>query len=105
MRTVDADSSPFFRPRRRSRYCVRVASDHLNSEGGAVLKISARNQLPEKIIRIQPGSVMAEVVVQVGGQEIVSEITLGSVQGMGLKVGDQVWAIVKATDVMIAVKD
>ena len=65
--------------------------------------MSARNQIRGRIARIKPGRVMAEVVVDVGGQEIVSEISLSSVQGMRLKVGDQVWAIVKATDVMIGV--
>jgi molybdopterin-binding protein len=44
---------------------------------------------------------MAEVVVDVGGNEIVSEITRASVERLGLEVGDAVTAIVKATEVML----
>jgi molybdopterin-binding protein len=45
---------------------------------------------------------MAEVVVSVGGLEIVSAITRGAAEHLGLKVGDQVTAIIKSTEVMIA---
>jgi molybdopterin-binding protein len=45
--------------------------------------------------------VLGEVVVNIGGQEIVSSITLSSIDRLGLKVGDPVFVIVKATDVMI----
>lgn len=45
---------------------------------------------------------MAEVVVEVAGVEVVAAITRGSVESLGLKVGDEVRAVVKATEVMIA---
>ena len=67
------------------------------------MRISARNQIRGRVARIKTGSLMAEVVVDVGGQDIVSEITLSSVERLGVKVGDEVWAIIKATDVMIGV--
>ena len=44
---------------------------------------------------------MAEVVLDVGGNELVAEISKGSVERLQLKTGDQVTAIVKATEVMI----
>jgi molybdopterin-binding protein len=50
---------------------------------------------------ISLGGVMAEVTIDSGGQTIVSAITRGSVQRMGLALGQQVVAIVKATEVMI----
>lgn len=66
------------------------------------MKISARNQLKGKIKAVKPGSVMAEIVVELpGGQEIVSAITLTSAQDLNLRVGDDVVAIIKSTDVMI----
>ena len=66
------------------------------------MKISARNQLKGKIKAVKPGSVMAEIVVELpDGQEIVSAITLTSAQGLNLRVGDDVVAIIKSTDVMI----
>ena len=66
------------------------------------MKISARNQLKGKIKAVKPGSVMAEIVVGLpDGQEIVSAITLTSAQDLNLRVGDDVVAIIKSTDVMI----
>ena len=64
--------------------------------------LSARNQLPGTIKTIKLGTVMAEVVVEVAGVEVVAAITRGSVESLGLKVGDEVRAVVKATEVMIA---
>ena len=48
------------------------------------------------------GNVMAEIVVDAGGNEFVSAITRTSAESLGLKQGDQVTVIVKATEVMIA---
>jgi len=64
--------------------------------------MSARNQLAGRIKKVKVGNVMAEVIVQVGRQELVAAITSGSVKRMKLKIGDQVFAIIKATEVMIA---
>lgn len=64
--------------------------------------LSARNQFKGKITSITLGNVMAEVVVAVGELEFVAAITRGSAEGMGLKVGDEVKAVVKATEVMVA---
>jgi molybdopterin-binding protein len=63
--------------------------------------LSARNQLPGKIKSVKLGTVMAEVVVSVGNVEVVAAITRGSAESLGLKVGDNVKAVVKATEVMI----
>ena len=63
--------------------------------------ISARNQLPGTIKSITLGAVMAEVVMDVGGAEAVAAITRNSVEAMGLKEGDSVQAVVKATEVMV----
>jgi len=51
--------------------------------------------------RITTGNVMAEVTIDVGGQEVVAAITKGSVDRLGLKIGDAVVAVIKATDVMV----
>jgi len=65
------------------------------------MQISARNQLRGRVTAITLGAVMAEVRVQVGQSEIVSAITRASVDSLGINVGDEVMAIVKATEVMI----
>jgi len=66
------------------------------------MELSARNQLQGTIKSIETGAVMAEVVVDVGGQEMVAAITVTSTERLGLAIGDTVTVIVKSTDVMIA---
>ncbi len=66
------------------------------------MEISARNQLRGKVKSVKLGAVMAEVIVQVGENELVAAITRSSVERMGIKEGDEVSAVVKATEVMIA---
>lgn len=66
------------------------------------MQISARNQIKGKIKSVKLGEVMAEVVIELGtGEEIVSAITRGSVESLGLKEGDQAVAIIKSTEVII----
>lgn len=66
------------------------------------MKMSARNQLKGTVKSVKPGSVMAEIVVELpDGQEIVSLISLASAQELNLKTGDAVVCIVKSTEVMI----
>ena len=64
--------------------------------------LSARNQLPATVKSVKLGNVMAEVVVTVGSLEIVSAITRGSAEQMGLKPGDTVTAVIKSTEVLVA---
>lgn len=63
--------------------------------------LSARNQLEGIVKSVKLGNVMAEVVVDVGGMEVVSAITRASAEGLGLKQGDTVRAVIKSTEVMI----
>lgn len=66
------------------------------------MKISARNQLKGTVTAVKLGVVTAEVVLQLdGGQQITSVITVDAAQSLDLKSGDQVVAIIKATEVMI----
>jgi molybdopterin-binding protein len=65
------------------------------------MQLSARNQLPGTVKSVKLGAIMAEVVIDVGGRELVSEISKASAERLGLKTGDAVTAIIKATEVMI----
>jgi molybdopterin-binding protein len=66
------------------------------------MKISARNVLKGKIKQLTNGVVNTEVVVELpGGAEIVSMITKHSAEALGLAVGKEVYAVIKASDVMI----
>ena len=67
------------------------------------MKISARNVLKEKVVRLVPGAVNTEVTIELpGGIEIVSIITKTSAENLGLAKGKDVYAVVKASNVMIA---
>jgi molybdopterin-binding protein len=65
------------------------------------MELSARNQLRGTVKSVTLGSVMAEVVVDIGGNDITSAITRSSAERLGLAEGDQVVAIVKATEVLL----
>jgi molybdopterin-binding protein len=67
--------------------------------------LSARNQLQGTVRSIELGTIMAEVVVDVGGNEIVSAITRGSVERLGLSEGSAVTVVIKATEVLLATDD
>lgn len=65
------------------------------------MKISGRNKLPGVVKEIKLDEVAAEVVIESGPHQIVATITRGSVEDLGLKVGDNVTALVKASSVMV----
>jgi len=68
------------------------------------MKISARNVLKGKVKSITHGAVNSEVVLELpGGAELVSIITKHSAEDLGLAVGVEAYAVVKASNVMIAV--
>ncbi len=67
------------------------------------MKISARNTLKGTIVEIKEGEVMAEVVLDVNGQHIVSVVTKDAIQELGLKKGGTATAIIKSTEVMLMV--
>lgn len=73
-------------------------------EGGEHVKLSARNVLKGKVKSIKHGAVNSEVVVQLpGGLEITSVITKTSAENLNLKEGKNVYAIVKASNVILGV--
>jgi molybdopterin-binding protein len=67
----------------------------------AGIDLSARNQLRGRIVALVVEGVMAEVTVAVGDQRLVSVITRGSAERLGLRVGDSVLAVIKSTEIMI----
>ena len=70
------------------------------------MRISARNQLPGTVRTVTEGQVMAEVVVDVdGGHELVAAITAESARRLALAPGTRVIAVIKSTEVMLAVDD
>lgn len=67
------------------------------------MRLSARNQLQATVTNVEHGSVMSSVTVSLpSGQELVAAITKDSAQSLELAAGDQVTAVIKSTEVMIA---
>ena len=68
------------------------------------MKISARNQISGKIVEVKKGATTAHVRLEIApGRIITASITNEAVDDLGLKAGDQAIAVIKASDVMIAV--
>ena len=65
------------------------------------MALSARNQLPGTVKSVVLGAVMAEIVVDVGGHDVVSVITRRSAESLDVKAGDELSVVVKSTDVML----
>lgn len=69
------------------------------------MRLSARNILKGKVIKIERGAINSEVLLDLsGGTRIVSVITNTSVDDLGLKPGQEAYAVIKASSVMIAVE-
>ena len=68
---------------------------------GPDMELSARNQLKGTVKRVSADGVMAEVVIDIGGSEVVSTITKASADRLKLKSGDAVVVVIKASDVMV----
>jgi molybdopterin-binding protein len=66
-----------------------------------MMALSARNQLKGTVKSVVMGTVMAEVLVDVGGNEMVSVITRHAVENLGISAGDTVTVVVKSTEVML----
>jgi molybdopterin-binding protein len=84
----------------KNRYVIR----QLKPNGRCTMKISARNTLKGKVKTVKTGAVNDEIIVELpGGAEIVSIITKASAESLGLVPGREVYAIIKASNVMIGV--
>jgi len=70
------------------------------SQQGSI-EISARNRLRGTIANLRFDGLMAEVVLRVGDQELVAVITRSSAERLGLRVGDEAFAVMKSTEVMV----
>ena len=69
------------------------------------MKISARNQIKGIIRQVTKGQTTAHVQIEVNGAFITASITNEAVDALGLKVGQQAYAVIKASDVMVAIDD
>ena len=66
------------------------------------MKLSARNQLQGTVLSVNEGAAVANVELDVQGQRHVASVPVEAVKDLGLAEGDQVTAVIKASDVIIA---
>lgn len=87
-----------------ARWCDRWPGDEAQQPEEATVKLSARNMLKGKVKKINSGAVNSEVIIETaGGETLVAIITKQSVKSLGLKEGKDVYAVIKASNVMVAV--
>ena len=67
------------------------------------MRISARNQIKGTVVEVKKGATTAHVVIDVNWTMVTASITNEAVEDLGLKAGDKVHAVIKASDVMVAV--
>ena len=66
------------------------------------MKLSARNQLKGKIVEVTKGTTTSHVRIDLGhGVVVTASITNEAVTDLGLKAGDEAWAVIKASDVIV----
>ena len=66
------------------------------------MPLSARNQIPARVTGIKTGEAIANVELDAGGTRLVASITVEAVEQLGLAVGSEVTAVIKASDVILA---
>lgn len=70
------------------------------------MKLSARNRFKGVIVSIDEGAVNAIVKIDIGAGHIISAtISMAAVRELGLKVGGEAYAVIKATSVMVGVDE
>ena len=68
------------------------------------MKLSARNQFKGKIVDIQEGAVNGIVKIDIGGGNVMSAtISMNAIKELGLEIGKEAYAVVKATSVMVGI--
>ncbi|MDX9715103.1 MAG: TOBE domain-containing protein [Dissulfurispiraceae bacterium] len=89
-----------------SAYAIIKASSVMIGKGMDGVNISARNIIKGKVQKIKEGMVMAEVVLDIGESSIISAtISDESVKRLNLKTGEEVYAVIKATSVMLGIAE
>lgn len=69
------------------------------------MKLSARNQIPARVVSINAGEAIANVALDANGVRLVASITVEAVRELGLAEGSEVTAVIKASDVMVGRPD
>lgn len=68
------------------------------------MKISARNQFKGTVVEVTTGATTSHVTIDIGGQVVTASITNAAVDELGLEKGTSAIAVIKASDVLVAVE-
>lgn len=99
--TVDSEKALDLKVGKKVVYLFK-ASSIIVAKGNSELKLSATNQIKGKVVAVKEGAVNAEVAIEVaGGDKLSSIITNESAKNLNLKVGDEVVAVIKASQIII----
>lgn len=102
--TVDSEKALYLKAGKEAVFLFK-APNVIISKGENDLRLSAANQLKGKITAVKEGAINAEIDVRTaGGENLSAIVTNGSVKNLALAVGDEVTAIVKATQIIVGVK-
>ena len=69
------------------------------------MKLSARNQIPARVVAINAGEAIANVELDAGGVRLVASVTVEAVRDLGIAEGREVTAVIKASDVLLGVAE
>ena len=102
--TVDSEKTLDLKAGKEAVFLFK-APNVIISKGENDLRLSAANQLKGKITAVKEGAINAEIDVRTaGGENLSAIVTNSSVKNLALAVGDEVTAIIKATQIIIGVK-
>jgi molybdopterin-binding protein len=86
--------------RRLTQTAADIADRIIRSQ---IMKLSARNQIPARITGINAGEAIANIELDAAGTRLVASITVEAVDQLGLAEGSEVIAVIKASDVIVAI--
>lgn len=102
--TVDSETTLDLKAGKEAVFLFK-APNVIISKGENDLRLSATNQIKGKITAVKEGAVNAEISVRsAGGENLSATVTNESVKNLALKKGDEVTAIIKATQIIVGVK-
>ena len=88
------------------KHCPLSFNEKTDKQEEPDMKLSARNQLKGKVININKGAVNSIVTLDIGGGNIiVATISCAAVEELGLEVGSDAYAVIKATSVMVGIDE
>lgn len=101
--TIDSQNALKLKEGKKALFLFKASNVIIAKD--STLRLSATNQIQGTISSIENGAVNSEVIIDIKGDKISAIITKQSVKNLSLKVGDNVKAVIKATQIIVGVRD